>query len=82
MILHRTQCEANMIFLNAETNQDTLASCCYSLAYANNYMRGEYRPHYPVPVIKRTWSGYQENYYSNMCWQLYWHTLPKGFRKY
>lgn len=41
-----------MLSVNLETNQDTLAASCYSLEYANNYMRGLYAPHYPVPCTE------------------------------
>jgi hypothetical protein len=40
-----------MISVNVETNQDTLAACCYSLGGTNAYMRGAYAPHYPLPVV-------------------------------
>lgn len=31
---------------------DTLIACCGSIGHMLPYMRGEYAPHYPVPVLR------------------------------
>lgn len=39
------------LFVNAETNQDTLEACGYMLWATNDYIQGATAPHYPLPVV-------------------------------
>ena len=70
------------LMVNLLHNQDTLAASCYALEYCNNYMRGAYAPHYPVPAtiddcFYFDWYGNDDGYWNEHepTWLKLWRAL-------
>jgi len=69
-----------MTTLNIETNQDTLLTCCFSLSHANNYMRGAYAPHYPVPALRTDMLYWRMPSYPTNKLVAQWYLWAQGWR--